>query len=270
MTETQSAIETHISNDERGVFSYGKYVIHYDVIRKSLPIGRTNKQPRKVVIRVHPDQRVVATVPLDATEETIRKAMLKRARWIWQNIDEFAKQKNNVLPKHYVSGETQFYLGKRYILKITTDTQEIPSVKLCRGKLNVTLNHLSNKDSETRTKKIKALIDNWYQHKAKVVFRQRLEQLLPRATWIGKTPSFRVLSMKKQWGSCSINGNLVLNPHLVKAPKECIDYVIFHELCHVAEHNHSERFWRLLEQQMPNWKAIKNELDSMAELYLNG
>ena len=75
--------------------------------------------------------------------------------------------------------------------------------------------------------------------------------------------------MKKQWGICSTKGNLILNPHLVKAPKECIDYVILHELCHIAEHNHSERFWRLLTQVMPNWKEVKAKLDGMAELYLN-
>ena len=60
-----------------------------------------------------------------------------------------------------------------------------------------------------------------------------------------------------------------LNPHLVKAPKECIDYVILHELCHISEHNHSDKFWRLLTQVMPNWKEVKAKLDDMAELYLN-
>jgi|TARA_R110001632_G_scaffold44289_4_gene112755 predicted metal-dependent hydrolase len=57
--------------------------------------------------------------------------------------------------------------------------------------------------------------------------------------------------------------------YLIKAPKKCMDYVILHELCHIAEHNHSERFWRLLTQVMPNWKEVKSRLDSMAELYLN-
>ncbi|MEY0234716.1 YgjP-like metallopeptidase domain-containing protein, partial [Providencia manganoxydans] len=55
----------------------------------------------------------------------------------------------------------------------------------------------------------------------------------------------------------------------VKAPKECIDYVILHELCHIAEHNHSEKFWRLLTSVMPNWKEVKSRLDGMAELYLS-
>ncbi len=60
----------------------------------------------------------------------------------------------------------------------------------------------------------------------------------------------------------------MLNPHLVKAPKECIDYVILHELCHIAEHNHSDKFWRLLTSVMPHWKEVKHRLDDMAEFYL--
>ena len=93
--------------------------------------------------------------------------------------------------------------------------------------------------------------------------------MLPKATWVQGIPSFRIMTMKKQWGSCSRQGQLMLNPHLVKASKECIDYVILHELCHIAEHNHSEKFWRLLNQVMPNWKEVKARLDDMAELYLN-
>ena len=252
---------------ERGAFYYGNGMIHYDVIRKSQSskVSSSKAVARKVVIKVHPDQRVVATVPHDATDDSIQQAMLKRARWIWQNIEEFAKQKDYVLPKRYVSGETQFYLGRRYVLKVLIDSEQVSNVKLSRGKLNVTL----RKDFDDRVVKIKPLIDKWYQHKAKAIFHERLNKMLPKATWITDIPSFRVMAMKKQWGSCSTKGNLMLNPHLIKAPKECIDYVILHELCHISEHNHSEKFWRLLTQVMPNWKEVKAKLDDMAEMYLN-
>lgn len=262
------------TTNEHGAFTYGNDTIRYDVIRKPKPSDTAKKVARKVIIKVHPDQRVVATVPHDASEDAIVDAMHKRARWIWQNIDEFAKQKETVLPKRYVSGETQFYLGKRYVLKVIVDAEQVSSVKLSRGKLNVTIKHEVSKDialdsQDSRLVKIKPLIDKWYQHKAKAIFHERLAELLPKTTWVTGIPSFRVMAMKKQWGSCSTKGNLMLNPHLVKAPKECIDYVILHELCHIAEHNHSERFWRLLTQVMPNWKEVKAKLDDMAEMYLN-
>ena len=257
--------ESRTTTSERGVFTYGNDTIHYDVIRKTKPADNAKKTARKVIIKVHPDQRVVATVPHDASDDAIQDAMHKRARWIWQNIEEFAKQKDTVLPKRYVSGETQFYLGRRYVLKVLIDSEQVSNVKLSRGKLNVTL----RKDFDDRVIKVKPLVDKWYQHKTKAIFHERLNKMLPKATWVTDIPSFRVMAMKKQWGSCSTKGNLMLNPHLIKAPKECIDYVILHELCHIAEHNHSEKFWRLLTQVMPNWKEVKAKLDDMAEMYLN-
>ena len=246
-----------------GVFPYGDEVIHYEIVRKATPSDTAKVPARKVVIKVHPDQRVVATAPHDASDSDINDALQKRARWIWQSIESFAKQQGAVLPRQYVSGETQFYLGKRYVLKVTVDATQVPSVKLSRGKLNVTLK------LESQRADVKPMIERWYQHKAKAVFHERLAALLPTTTWVTGIPSFRLMAMKKQWGSCSAKGNLMLNPHLVKAPKECIDYVILHELCHIAEHNHGERFWRLLTQSMPNWKDVKAKLDDMAELYLN-
>ena len=257
--------ESRTTTNERGVFTYGSDTIHYDVIRKTKPTENAKKTARKVIIKVHPDQRVVATVPYDASEDAIVDAMHKRARWIWQSINDFAKQKDTVLHKRYVSGETQFYLGKRYVLKVIVDAEQVPSVKLHRGKLTVTL----KQDCDDRVVKIKALLDKWYIQRANAIFHERLAELLPKATWVTGIPAFRLMAMKKQWGSCSTKGNLMLNPHLVKAPKECIDYVILHELCHIAEHNHSERFWRLLTQVMPNWKEVKAKLDGMAEMYLN-
>ncbi len=274
---------------ENGVFYYGQDKIDYEVVRKEVTYKEKIKKPesdelitentkpskpRKVVIKVHPDQRVVATAPIDATDEMVYDAIMKRARWIWQSLQDFAKQQDHVLPKRYVSGETQFYLGRRYVLKVITnaETNDVINsrVKLSRGKLNVALSESdSTSDLEARAKLVKSLIDEWYKTKAKLVFIERLEAVLPKAAWVTGTPAFRLLAMKKQWGSCSAKDNLILNPHLIKAPKECIDYVILHELCHIAEHNHSEHFWRLLTQVMPNWKEVKARLDGMAELYLN-
>lgn len=244
-------------------FYYGQDKISYEVIRKD--------KARKLRIKVHPDQRVVVTVPTQVTDEFIDTSVKKRARWIWQHLQDFANQKTHVLPRRYVSGETQFYLGRRYVLKVIVDPEQVASVKLIRGKLTVTLTHDDSNasDGSERTNKVKSLLDGWYQSKAKTVFAERLAAVLPQANWVNSSPTFKILSMKKQWGSCSTQGNLVLNPHLVKAPKECIDYVILHELCHIAEYNHSDRFWRLLTQVMPHWKEIKTQLDSMAEFYLN-
>ncbi|TXL00305.1 metal-dependent hydrolase [Methylococcaceae bacterium CS5] len=200
---------------ERGVIAYGDELIYYDVIRKTAGV----KTPRKVTIKVHPDQRVVATVPHDATSKAIQTAMFKKVRWVWQHISALNAQHEHVLARKYLSGETQFYLGRRYMLKVLIDPTAVANVKLLRGKLAVTL----LQDNEKKAQPVKALINQWYQYRAEIIFHERLNLMLPKTTWVSGRPSFRILTMKKQWGSCSSKGMLMLNPHLVKAPKECID-----------------------------------------------
>lgn len=265
-----ASINAHedMSESDSGLFIYGEDTIYYNIIRKPLPSDK-HKPSSKIGIKVHPDLRVVVSAPTDASKSEIEKAVMQRSRWIWNNMQEFAKQREDVLPRTYISGETLFYLGKRYVLKVIVDKEQPPNVKLNRGQLQVTLRQQISDTHQDRISKVKPLLDKWYQDKAQAMFYARLAELLPKATWVKGIPSFRILAMQKQWGSCSTSGNLMLNPHLIKAPKECIDYVILHELCHIAEHNHSERFWRLLTQVMPNWKNVKAKLDGMAEMYLN-
>src|SRR5690606_33372808 len=93
------------------------------------------------------------------------------------------------------------------------------------------------------------------------------DQQLHGTNLLAHRPPMRILTMQTQWGSCSPNGRITLNPHLVKAPRECIDYVILHELCHIAEHNHSERFYRLMNQVMPKWEKTKERLDGMVNKF---
>ena len=75
--------------------------------------------------------------------------------------------------------------------------------------------------------------------------------------------------MRRQWGSCSAQGILIPNPHLIRAPSACIDYVLLHELCHLKVHNHSPKFYSLLEREMPRWRAVKQRLDGLAQQLLN-
>ncbi|MEA3332820.1 MAG: SprT family zinc-dependent metalloprotease, partial [Pseudomonadota bacterium] len=132
-----------------------------------------------------------------------------------------------------------------------------PEVKLLRGRITVTVRERSGK-------RIKALLYEWYNKRARDFFNRRLDSLLEQTLWVDRPPHIRLRAMKTQWGSCSPGGILTLNPHLVKAPRECIDYVILHELCHLAEHNHSDKFYRLMNQIMPRWKPLKERLDGLA------
>lgn len=242
-------------------FVYGNVHVAYHVERKAMAANK----PKKISIRVTPESQVVVSAPQGARTSDIHDAVMKRARWIYNSLQAFGAQQLHVQPRRYISGEMQFYLGRRYVLKVVEATDSAPQVKMERGKLIVYLPEFRADKPE----RVRALLKQWYRVRAKYTFNARLKQLLPQTSWVSGSPEFRVLSMSKQWGSCSTHGTLMLNPHLVKAPRDCIDYVILHELCHIKEHNHGERFYRLLGQVMPEWKTNKQQLDNMAELFLN-
>ena len=239
----------------RQSFKYGSDRISYDVLF-------TPTKNRKVSIHVHPDGSVQVDAPAGEDLEKVHDAVLKRARWVKRHVDAARKQMDQVLPRHYVSGESLFYLGRRYQLKVKDQTEADPSIKLLRGQIRV----------ETRARdadSIKQHLRDWYRTRATDVFSRRLAVIAERVVWLDDAPEWRLMRMRKQWGSCSPAGTILLNPHLVKAPRDCVDYVICHELCHLQEHNHSPRYYRLLSQVMPGWQQVKARLDGMAELLLN-
>ncbi|EOG9683152.1 M48 family metallopeptidase [Enterobacter hormaechei] len=231
-------------------FIYGDEWINFD--REPRPYATS-----RVLIKVHPDCRVVVSAPEEADDLAVLTAVKKRGRWIYQQLRDFRKQLEYITPRKYISGESHYYLGKQYLLKVIEKPAEVQCVKMLRGKLEVTLRQKS-------PEKVRQLLIDWYKTRAKDVFAKRLEAMLEQALWVNAPPPLRILTMQTQWGSCSPNGRLTLNPNLVKAPRECIDYVILHELCHLAEHNHSERFYRLMGQVMPEWEVVKTRLDEMA------
>ncbi|HEM8740555.1 TPA: M48 family metallopeptidase [Enterobacter hormaechei] len=231
-------------------FIYGDEWINFD--REPRPYATS-----RVLIKVHPDCRVVVSAPEEADDLAVLTAVKKRGRWIYQQLRDFRRQLEYITPRKYISGESHYYLGKQYLLKVIEKPAEVQRVKMLRGKLEVTLRQKS-------PEKVRQLLIDWYKTRAKDVFAKRLEAMLEQALWVNAPPPLRILTMQTQWGSCSPNGRLTLNPNLVKAPRECIDYVILHELCHIAEHNHSERFYRLMGQVMPEWEVVKTRLDEMA------
>lgn len=236
-------------------FRYGDEQITFERVKRPQATG-------KVLIKVHPDCRVIASAPEGAESETVLSAVKKRGRWIYEQLRDFRKQLEFITPRQYISGESHYYLGKQYLLKVIEAPERVQSVKLLRGKLEVSVRVKS-------TDKVKELLNDWYRARAKQIFVKRLDAMLEHALWVEERPQLRILTMQTQWGSCSPNGRITLNPHLVKAPRECVDYVILHELCHIAEHNHSERFYRLMSQVMPKWEKTKERLDGMAYVIAN-
>ena len=149
-------------------FIYGDEAVSYEVVRKIVVEGKK----RKITIKVHPDCEVIVTSPEDAERADIHQAVMKRASWVYDALKEFRGHLEYVQPKHYVSGEMQFYLGRRYVLKVVEDADALPTVKMTRGKLLVTLTQFN----DDKLAMVKALVRNWYKVRAERIFHERLSE----------------------------------------------------------------------------------------------
>lgn len=246
------------------------YTVRYGEQQLSYQINVRKSMSSKILIKVHPNQQIEVSVPADARIEDIQHAVKQRARWIFQQWMNFGQQREHATPRQYVSGETHYYLGRQHLLKVLIDpnmTDKNGQVKLLRGRLQVCLPR-AYPHPDLQSQQVEQLLNHWYRGRAQVMFEQRLDALLPQLIWLNQRPVMRLMVMHTQWGSCSPQGVITLNPHLIKAKRDAIDYVLLHELCHLAEHNHSERFYRLISQIMPNWPQVKTQLDAQADEFL--
>jgi predicted metal-dependent hydrolase len=224
---------------------YGTATIKYELIytrRKTLGIA------------VHPDKRVTVRAPLGSSLADVEAVVHKKSRWIRKKQQEFEEYPPALPPRLYVSGETHLYLGQSYRLLVSEDKSE--GVALANGRL-----FLQVRDKTDLARKSK-LLEKWYRQQAKIIFRERLEAVYPRAAHFGiPYPEMKIRKMKKRWGSCSTKGTILLNLRLIQTPKVSIDYVIIHELAHLKEHNHSRAYYNLLDRLMPDWREQRELLN---------
>jgi hypothetical protein len=237
-----------------GQLKYGPEEIEYSVVENARLVSR-------VRIHVDSDGRVEVERPLGVGPEEVQRAVQKRSRWIVRNVKAAGAATEYALPRRYVSGEAHFYLGRRYKLVVVAAGQAPSEVRLQRGRMEVCLPVADRAAVRRRLRQ-------WYRKRASAYFSRKLTELVARLDGVDEAPPFQLLAMEKRWGSCSPSGQISLNPSLIKAPVHCVEYVLTHELCHLLEHNHSKRFYALLDRQRPGWRKHKNELDALAELLL--
>lgn len=222
-------------------------------------------QPSRVVsrvaIHVEPDGRVQVDAPSAASIAEVLAAVKKRSRWICERVNAARARLEHVLPSEYVSGESLLYLGRRYRLKVIVDLAASVETRM-RGAFIIVV--VPKRDTIT----IRLALESWYRQRAREVFAQRLSVITEPLEWVHGLPTVRLQFMKRQWGSCSPSGRITLNPWLVRAPREAIDYVLLHEVCHLKHHNHSQAFYSTLDRHMPDWRKIKERLDEQVEEYL--
>ena len=228
-----------------GVVSYGREKIEFSfchVNRKTLEIA------------VQPNHSVIVKAPLGIAQDEINQRVIKRAKWIIKQRNYFRQFEPRTPIRCYVGGETHLYLGRRYRLKIKKGRRN--EIKLVRGYFKIQVK------GSVSSNMIKKLLDEWYAEKAADKLRESFDQCLSRFKIIPlKQPRMQIKKLKKRWGSLSEKRTLTMNSDLIRAPRECIDYVVTHELCHLKHKDHGTKFYKLLGKTMPDWKKRKHKLE---------
>jgi predicted metal-dependent hydrolase len=208
---------------------------------------------RTLEISVHPNGEVEVVAPTGTEIVRIQERVKRRARWILRQRNFFRQFHPGVSPRQYLSGETHLYLGRRYRLKVELGTAL--GVRLTRGILFVNDVKLPSPEHTEE------LLLSWYRSRAQEIFGEMFETL-----WLGQPgrsvkPRLQIKAMRTRWGSLSKGGILTLNPELIRAPRECIEYVICHELCHLHHHDHGVGFFKHLARRLPDWEKRKQRLE---------
>lgn len=225
--------------------NYGTSIIRFSVSRSDR---------KTLAIEVHPDLSVQVIAPPAASISDIKEKVLKRARWIRRQQLYFEQFLPRTPKREYVSGESHYYLGRRYVLRVRKSSES--SVKLKGGEMVVKTKDPGNTDC------VRLMLTDWYYKHAEDRFRLAVEEGLKyfRNYKIAQ-PGLIIRRMRGRWGSCTPNGKILLNPEIIKAPSKCIDYVVIHELCHMVHYNHSAGFYRLQSRVMPDWEKWKLRLE---------
>jgi predicted metal-dependent hydrolase len=210
---------------------------------------------KSVGITVYPSGEVRVSAPSRMGQAEVRRLVAEKARWIDKKLREFRAEGGRDATKKYVEGEAFFYLGKEYLLHFTTGDNG-PLVTLGDSRMNVILP--PGIEDGKRTEMIREAVFEWYRFHAEIAIDQALNTYSPR---LGILPlHYKVKNLSKRWGSCTAQNLLNFNAKIVMAPREQLEYVVAHELCHVRVKDHSQRFWALMGQVMPGYLPAKKAL----------
>jgi predicted metal-dependent hydrolase len=191
--------------------------------------------------------------PLRVDDEAVRLAVISRLAWIKRQQAKYQDQERQSA-REYVSGESHYYQGNRYLLNVVY--HDAPPKVVIRNKTTLDLFVRTGSDTAQRERVLLA----WY--------RQQLKHMIPPliAKWeaiIGvEIADWGVKQMKTKWGSCNIEARRIwLNLELIKKPAHCLEFIMVHEMVHLLERNHNDRFIAHMDQFMPQWRFLRDELN---------
>ena len=226
----------------------------YRIDVQGTPVEVVRKDIKHLHVGVYPPSgRLRVAVPLRLDDNAVRLAVISRLGWIRRKQAEFEQQERQS-QREFVTGESHYFEGRRYRIDVT-ECDGLPTVCL----LNNTTMALSVRPGADRDKR-EAVLYRWY----RCQLRGRLPALF--AKWEPKVgvrvAEVRIRKMKTRWGTCNRDACLIwLNLELVKKPVSCLEYIVVHEMVHLIERHHNERFRDLMDRLMPHWRMYRDELN---------
>lgn len=214
-------------------------------------IFRTKR--RTLTLIVEDDGSLTVRAPLRVSDKAIHEFVDRHIKWIEKKQAQ-ARVAVSSPARQFIPGETFLYLGKSYELDVVKNQKK---ALLLDGKFKLA--------EQARGNAQKAFQD-WYRKQARQIITGHVDLLAARHNF--QYEKIRISSARTRWGSCSPSGTLSFSWRLIMTPMEVVDYVIIHELVHTMVHNHSKRFWKMVEKLLPDYREYnkwlrKNGRDGM-------
>jgi len=213
------------------------------------------KDIKNIHLSVYPPKgRVRISAPERVSLDTIRVFAISKLGWIKQQQQKFRGQERET-PREFLDRESQYVWGRRYLLKVIEDHTR-PKVELKHSKMVLRIKPGTGEESKRST------VALWY--------REQLRDALPGllAKWEPvtgvKVERVFVQRMKTKWGGCNpVTRSVRLNTDLAKKPRECLEYIVLHEMVHFLEPTHNARFVALMDRFMPQWRLRRQQLNRL-------
>lgn len=200
-----------------------------------------------------PHGRIRVAAPLRVNDDSVRLAVITKLSWVKRQQAKFAAQERESA-REYLSGESHYFEGARYLLNVEEHAGPPRVVIQNRNRIDLFVRPRSNRSQRER------IMTAWY--------RAHLKQAIPPllAKWekiVGvQVAMWGIKQMKTKWGTCNIKARRIwLNLELAKKSPLCLEYVLVHELVHLHERLHNERFIALMDQFLPKWRLLRAELN---------
>lgn len=218
-------------------------------------VSLTRKDVKHVHLTVHPPTgRVTLVAPPTTRTEVARAYAISKLRWIREQRSQLQTQAREA-PRRFIDRESHYVWGRRYLLSIA-EVDEKPRVLLGHRRLTLQVR------PGTTTQKRAEVLHGW--HKA------QLHAVVPLliTKWERKldvrVAGYFLQRMKTKWGSCNPGKRHIrLNTELAKKPKDLLEYVVVHEMVHLLEPSHNERFVAILARHWPQWRESRAELNAL-------